>query len=200
MLQHALEQLPAHGVLATDLFRIAEATGDAALMLHALEAEAEGREEGHRALPLARASVVLREQRERSAALELLRSAARAAPHNYSLWRNLEELAMATSRYEVAAEACIGQLRAIGDDSDPGTRAELYYRLGKLALFRLERPQEGLASMRRALRLSPGHPPTLEDTGRYLNAGQLWSQQLEFVNLEIAAAGETVLRQGMVFS
>lgn len=193
MLLHALEQLPAHAVLATDLFRIAEATGDAALMLHALEAEAEGREEAHRALPLARASVVLREQRERSAALELLRSAARAAPHNYSLWRNLEELAMATSRYEVAAEACIGQLRAIGDESDAGARAELFYRLGKLALYRLERPQEGLASMRRALRLSPGHPPTLEDTGRYLNAGQLWSQQLEFVNLEISAAGETGL-------
>lgn len=193
MLLHALEQLPAHAVLATDLFRIAEATGDAALMLHALEAEAEGREVGHRALPLARASVVLREQRERSAALELLRSAAQAAPHNYSLWRNLEELGMATSRYEVAAEACIGQLRAIGEDSDAGGRAELFYRLGKLALYRLERPQEGLAAMRRALRLSPGHPPTLEDTGRYLNAGQLWSQQLEFVNLEIAAAGETGL-------
>lgn len=193
MLLHALEQLPAHAVLATDLFRIAEATGDAALMLHALEAEAEGREQAHRALPLARASVVLREQRERSAALELLRSAARAAPHNYSLWRNLEELAMATSRYEVAAEACIGQLRAIGDESDGAARAELFYRLGKLALYRLERPQEGLAAMRRALRLSPGHPPTLEDTGRYLNAGQLWSQQLEFVNLEITAAGETGL-------
>ncbi len=193
MLLHALEQLPAHAVLASDLFRIAEATGDAALMLQALEAEAQGRDEGHRALPLARASVVLREQRERGAALELLRSAARAAPHNYSLWRNLEELAMATSRYEVAAEACIGQLRAIGDESDAGARAELFYRLGKLALYRLERPQEGLAAMRRALRLSPGHPPTLEDTGRYLNAGQLWSQQLEFVNLEIAAAGETGL-------
>ncbi|MBV1859285.1 MAG: hypothetical protein KUG77_12795, partial [Nannocystaceae bacterium] len=193
MLLAALEQLPAHAVLATDLFRIAEATGDAALMLRALEAEAEGRDEAHRALPLARASVVLREQRERSAALELLRSAAGAAPHNYSLWRNLEELAMATSRYEVAAEACIGQLRAIGEDSDGGARAELFYRLGKLALYRLERPQEGLAAMRRALRLSPGHPPALEDTGRYLNAGQLWSQQLEFVNLEIAAAGETGL-------
>jgi tetratricopeptide (TPR) repeat protein len=193
MMLHALEQLPAHAVLAADLFRIAEASGDAALMLGALEAEAEGRDEAHRALPLARASVVLREQRERGAALELLRSAARTAPHNFSLWRNLEELAMATSRHEVAAEACIGQLRAIGDEGDDPTRAELYYRLGKLALFRLERPQEGLAAMRRALRLSPGHPPTLEDTGRYLNAGQMWSQQLEFVNLEIAAAGETGL-------
>lgn len=193
MLLGALEQLPAHPVLAADLFRIAEATGDAALMLQALEAEAEGRDPEHRGLPLARASVVLREQRERGAALELLRSAARAAPHNYSLWRNLEELAMATSRYEVAAEACIGQLRAIGDDADGPARAELYYRLGKLALFRLERPQEGLAAMRRALRLSPGHPPTLEDTGRYLNAGQMWAQQLEFVNLEIASAGEAGL-------
>lgn len=193
MMLGALEQLPAHPVLASDLFRIAEATGDAALMLHALEAEAEGREPEHRALPLARASVVLREQRERGAALGLLRSAAKAAPHNFSLWRNLEELAMATSRYEVAAEACIGQLRAIGDSADGRARAELYYRLGKLALFRLERPQEGLASMRRALRLSPGHPPTLEDTGRYLNAGQMWSQQLEFVNLEISAAGEAGL-------
>lgn len=193
MMLGALEQLPAHPVLASDLFRIAEATGDAALMLHALEAEAEGRAPEHRALPLARASVVLREQRERGAALALLRSAARAAPHNFSLWRNLEELAMATSRYEVAAEACIGQLRAIGDHADGPARAELYYRLGKLALFRLERPQEGLASMRRALRLSPGHPPTLEDTRRYLNAGQMWAQQLEFVNLEISAAGEAGL-------
>jgi len=196
MLLHALEQLPTHAVLAADLFRVAEATGDAALMLHALEAEAEGRDKAHRAPPLARASVVLREQRERGAALDLLRSAAHSAPHNYSLWRNLEELAMATSRYEVAAEACIGQLRAICTSdapSDPAPRAELYYRLGKLALFRLERPQEGLASMRRALKLSPGHPPTLEDTGRYLNAGQMWSQQLEFVNFEIAAAGEAGL-------
>lgn len=193
MMLGALEQLPAHPVLASDLFRIAEATGDAALMLHALEAEAEGRATEHRALPLARASVVLREQRERGAALGLLRSAAKAAPHNFSLWRNLEELAMATSHYEVAAEACIGQIRAVGDQADGPARAELYYRLGKLALFRLERPQEGLASMRRALRLSPGHPPTLEDTGRYLNAGQMWSQQLEFVNFEIAAAGEAGL-------
>ena len=69
MLLGALEQLPAHPVLAADLFRIAEATGDAALMLQALEAEAEGRDHEHRGLPLARASVVLREQRERGAAL-----------------------------------------------------------------------------------------------------------------------------------
>ncbi len=193
MLLAALEHLPAHAVLAADLFRVAETQGDGALMLQALEAEAEGRDAQRRALPLARASVVLREQRERGAALELLRSAARAATHNLSLWRNLEELAMATSRHEVAAEACIGQLRAIGDEGDAPTRAELFYRLGKLALFRLERPQEGLAAMRRALRLSPGHPPTLEDTGRYLAAGQMWAQQLEFINVEISSAGETGL-------
>ncbi|MEM6290235.1 MAG: hypothetical protein AAGA54_03190 [Myxococcota bacterium] len=193
LLLAALETFPDHLVLASDLFRVAEAGADAGLMLQALEAEADGRPESARALPLARASVVLREQRERGAALQVLRAAAEAAPHNLSLWRNLEELAMATSRHEIAAEACIGQLRAIGEQDDDAARAEIFYRLGKLALFRLERPHEGLASMRRALKLSPGHPPTLEDTGRFLNAGQMWAQQLEFVNLEIGAAAETGL-------
>ncbi len=192
LLLAALERFPNHLILASDLFRVAEAAGDAELMLQALELEAEARPEDRRALALARASVVLREQRERPSALELLRAAARAAPHNFSLWRNLEELAMATSRHEIAAEACVGQLRAAGDGDDPAL-AEVFYRLGKLALFRLDRPHEGLGAMRRALKLSPGHPLTMEDTGRFLNAGQMWAQQLEFVKLQIAAAGETGL-------
>lgn len=189
----ALERAPGHLLLASDLFRAAEAAGDAGLMLQALETEAEGRSDRSRALPLARAAVVLREQRERGPALQLLRTAARTAEDNVSLWRNLEDFAMAISRHDVAAEACVGQLRAIGDEGDDAARAEIYYRLGKLALFRLERTHDGIGAMRKAFRLSPGHPPTLEDTGRFLAAGQMWGQQLEFVNLEIASANETGL-------
>jgi tetratricopeptide (TPR) repeat protein len=193
LLLAALERFPDHLLLATDLFRLAESGGDAELMLRALEIDAESRPPSNRAPALARASVVLREHRERPAALQLLHAAAHAAPHNLSLWRNLEELATATSRFDVAAEACIGQLKAVGDAEDAGARAELYYRLGKLALFRLERPQEGLAAMRKALRLFPGHPIVMEDTGRFLNAGGMWAQQLELIKLEIAGASEAGL-------
>ena len=138
MLLHALELLPGHLGLIGDLFRVAELAGDVPLMLQALEAEAEAREPSTRAMPLARASLVLHEQRERPAAAALLLAAAEARPGNFSLWRNLEDLAMSSSRYEVAMLACLGQLRAIGD-GEPATRAELFYRVGRLAMIRLDR-------------------------------------------------------------
>ena len=193
LLLAALELAPGHLLLATDMFRIAEASGDTELMLHALEIEAESRPPERRAMPLARAAMTLREQRERAGALTLLQAAAQAQPHNASLWRSLEELAMATSRHEIALEACVGQLRAIGDEEEPGTRAELFYRMGKLALFRLDRANEGLAAMRKALRLNPAHVPAIEDTGRFLNAHGMWSQLLELVKLEIANASDAGL-------
>jgi tetratricopeptide (TPR) repeat protein len=186
----ALEALPKHLVLATDLFRIAEVAGDAELMLLALEMEAEARPPERRAMPLVRASVILREHKERSGALELLHAAAVAQPHNFSLWRSLEELSTATSRYHVALAACVGQLRAIGDAEDNAIRAEIYYRLGKLALLRLDRPIDGLAAMRKAIRLMPGHPAAMEDTGRFLNANGMWAQALELLELEITTATE----------
>ena len=189
----ALEAFPKHLVLTTDLFRLAEVAGDAELMLLALEMEAESRPAERRAMPLVRASVILREHKERSGALELLEAAALAQPHNFSLWRSLEELSTATSRYNVALAACVGQLRAIGDSEDSATRAELFYRLGKLALFRLDRPADGLAAMRRALRLMPGHPAAMEDTGRFLNANRMWAQALELIELEIASARDVGL-------
>ncbi len=64
---------------------------------------------------------------------------------------------MATARYDVAVEACAGQLKAIGG-SDPGAEAELFYRLGKLAMIRLDRVSEGLGAMRRADPKNPGPP------------------------------------------
>ena len=185
----ALESFPGHLVLASDLFRVAEVAGDAELMLQALEAEAEARPPERRAMPLARASVTLREHKERAAALELLRAAAVAQPHNASLWRSLEELSSASGRWEVAMEACLGQLKSVGESEDVAARAELFYRIGRLALFRLDRPVDGLAAMRRALRLMPGHVPAVEDTGRFLNANGMWAQLLELVKLEIANAG-----------
>jgi tetratricopeptide (TPR) repeat protein len=188
LLLAALERFGGHLVLADDLFRVAEVAGDAELMLQALELEAEFRPPEGKALALARASVTLREHRERSAALELLRSAALSMPDNYSLWRSLEELAMTTSRYDVALEACVGQLKCVGDQEDPGARAEILYRLGKLALFRLDRGIEGLSAMRKALKLMPGHPLVMEDTGRYLNAGGMWAQQLELIKFEVGSA------------
>ncbi|MCA9651765.1 MAG: tetratricopeptide repeat protein [Myxococcales bacterium] len=189
----ALAIAPGHLLLATDLFRLAEAAGDSELMLHALEIEAESRPPERRALPLARAAVTLREQRERAGALLLLEAAAQAQPHNASLWRSLEELAMATSRHDIALEACVGQLRAVGDEEDPAARAELFYRMGKLALFRLDRANEGLAAMRKALRLNPSHIPAIEDTGRFLNANGMWAQLLELIKLEIASAPDAGL-------
>ncbi|MEX1365526.1 MAG: hypothetical protein AB1Z98_20530, partial [Nannocystaceae bacterium] len=189
----ALSVVPGHLLLATDMFRLAEAAGDTELMLHALEIEAEARPPDRRALPLARAAVTLREHRERAGALTLLEAAAQAQPHNASLWRSLEELAMATSRHDIALEACVGQLRAMGDDEEPSTRAELYYRMGKLALFRLDRANEGLAAMRKALRLNPSHIPAIEDTGRFLNANGMWAQLLELIKLEIASAADAGL-------
>lgn len=187
MLLHALELVPHHLGLISDLFRIAELAGDVALMLQALEAEAEAREPRQRAMPLARASLVLHEQRERPAAAALLLAAAEAQPDNFSLWRNLEELAMSSSRYEVAMLACLGQLRAIGD-GEPGTRAELFYRVGRLAMIRLDRVNEGLAAMRKALRLFPPHIPALEDTARYLIVNGLWAQLLELLKLQASYA------------
>ncbi len=196
LLLAALDIAPGHLLLVTDLFRIAEVAGDTELMLHALEIEAEARPPERRAMPLARAAVTLREQRERAGALQLLQAAARSQPSNASLWRSLEELSMATSRHDVALEACVGQLQAMGDGEDPTARAELFYRMGKLALFRLDRSTEGLAAMRKALRLNPGHVPAIEDTGRFLNANGMWAQLLELVKLEIANASQAGLTRG----
>jgi len=188
LLLAALERFGHHLVLARDLFRIAEVDGDAELMLHALELEAESRSSPHRALALARASVTLREHRERPAALALLHAAAIDQPRNVSLWRSLEELAMATARHDLALEACVGQLKAIDGDADHAARAELLVRLGRLSLFRLERGAEGFAAMRKAMRLSPGHPLVLEDTGRYLTEGGMWAQLLELAQSELQSS------------
>jgi len=187
LLLAALELGPSHVGLVSDLARMAELSGDTELLLHALELDAETRTAHARALPLARASLVLREHKERGAALVLLRTAAHAQPDNLSLWRNLEELSLATNRYDTALEACVGQLRTMATE-EAATRAEVYYRLGKLALFRLDRTSDGLMAMRKVLRLFPGHIPALEDTGRYLIANQMWAQLLELLKLQITSA------------
>jgi tetratricopeptide (TPR) repeat protein len=192
MLLHALELVPGHLGLISDLFRMAELAGDPALMLQALEAEAEARDTRQRSMPLARASLVLLDQRERPAAVALLLAAAEAQPDNFSLWRNLEDLAMSSSRYEIGLMACLGQLRAIGE-GEPAARAELFYRVGRLAMIRLDRVNEGLAAMRKALRLFPAHVPAVEDTARYLISNGLWSQLLELLKLQASTAREAGL-------
>jgi len=188
LLLGALELQPGHPLLAADLFRIAEVGGDTELMLQALELEADARPPGARAMPLARASLALRDVRERQAALQLLQAAAHEQPHSFSLWRGLEELAMGMSRYDVALDALVGQIRSLSTGEDLTLRAELYYRMGRLALFRLDRTAQGLSAMRRALRYNPAHVPALEDTGRFLGAGGMWAQLLELERIEIAAA------------
>ena len=193
LLLASLESFKGHLGLAADLFRTAEIASDPELMLHALEFEADARPPEQRAMPLARASVTLREQRQPDAALDLLRAATQAQPHNASLWRSLEELASAQGRWDVAMEACVGQLNAVGESEDAVARAELFYRVGRLALFRLDRPVDGLAAMRKALRLTPGHIPAIEDTGRFLNANGMWAQLLELVKLEISTAADAGL-------
>ena len=192
LLHAATEEQPKSLTLAQDLFRMAEAAGNPEMMLRALELEADARPPELRAMPLTRASLTLREMRERAGAVTLLHAAARAQPSNISLWRNLEELSMATARYDIAVHACAGQLKAIGAD-DPAVQAELYYRLGKLAMIRLDRVTEGLAAMRKALKLFPGHIPALEDAGRYLIANDAWSQLLELLKLQVATADDAGL-------
>lgn len=187
LLVAAVEEQPSNLLLVQDLFRIAEAAGNPELMLRGLEAEADARPGEQRAIPLARASLVLREVRERAAAVSLLHAAAKLQPSNFSLWRNLEELGMAIARYDVAVEACAGQLKAIAG-ADSQAEAELFYRLGKLAMIRLDRVSEGLGAMRRALKLFPGHIPALEDAGRYLIANESWHQLLELLKLQVATA------------
>lgn len=187
LLVAAVEEQPGNILLIQDLFRVAEAAANPELMLRALELEADARPPEQRPVALARASLVLREIRERGAAVSLLHAAAKLQPKNFSLWRNLEELSMATARYDVAVEACAGQLKAIGG-GDPGAEAELFYRLGKLAMIRLDRVSEGLGAMRRALRLYPGHTPALEDAGRYLIANESWHQLLELLKLQVTTA------------
>jgi tetratricopeptide (TPR) repeat protein len=188
----AVEEQRGNLSLLQDLFRLAEAAGNAELMLRALEFEADARPPELRAMPLTRASLVLRELRERGAAVSLLHAAAKTQPGNVSLWRNLEDLSMATARYDVAVEACAGQLKAIGSE-DPAIQAELFYRLGKLAMIRLDRVTEGLGAMRKALKLFPGHIPALEDAGRYLIANDAWAQLLELLKLQVATADDAGL-------
>jgi len=188
----AVEEQRGNLSLLQDLFRLAEAAGHSELMLRALEFEADARPPELRAMPLTRASLVLREIRERGAAVSLLHAAAKTQPGNVSLWRNLEDLSMATAHYDVAVEACAGQLKAIGTE-DPAIQAELFYRLGKLAMIRLDRVTEGLAAMRKALKLFPGHIPALEDAGRYLIANDAWAQLLELLKLQVATADDAGL-------
>lgn len=192
LLVAATEEQRGNLSLLQDLFRLAEAAGNSELMLRALEFEADARPPELRAMPLTRASLVLREIRERGAAVSLLHAAAKTQPGNVSLWRNLEDLSMATARYDVAVEACAGQLKAIGNE-DPAIQAELFYRLGKLAMIRLDRVTEGLAAMRKALKLFPGHIPALEDAGRYLIANDAWAQLLELLKLQVATADDAGL-------
>ena len=185
ILAAALEIRPDHPGLSADLFRAAELAGDSEMMVLALEHQAEHSEGPLRAMPLARASLVFREARERGAAVELLRASAAAQPDNLSLWRNLEELAMASSRYEVAVEACLGALKVIQDE-DADARAEIFYRLGRLAMIRLDQVNEGLAAMRKCLRIFPDHVIALEDTARYLITNGMWAQLLELLQLQIS--------------
>ncbi|GEM_PF-1941633 len=192
LLLAALDSTPEHVGLINDLLRTAEVSGDPRVILLALEAEIDTRKGERRAMPLARASLLLREQRERPAAVALLHAAAVAQPNNISLWRSLEELAMSTSGYEMALRACIGQLHAIGSD-EPATRAELFYRIGRLAMIRLDRVSDGLSAMRKALRLFPGHVPAIEDTARYLIDHSLWAQLLELLKLQISTSSEAGL-------
>lgn len=184
-----LEQAPGHVGTIADLVRIAELSGDPDLMLRAFEADADTRPAGQRAMPLVRVSLVLREHRERAAAVSILHAAAREQPRNISLWRSLEELSMSSARYEVALEACLAQARALGD-ADPAQRAELFYRAGRLALARLERPTEGLAAMRKAIRLFPNHIPAVEEAARYLIGQSAWAQLVELLQLSAALVRE----------
>lgn len=194
LLAEALEAMPGHLGLATDLVRIAEMAGDPNLLLFALESEADARGAGAQAMPLARASMALHEQRDRAGAIGLLFAAARDQPQNFSLWRNLEELSMSSSRYDVALAACAGQLRAMGDqDRDRSAAAEIYYRMGRLALGRLDRVPEGLSALRKALRLFHGHTPALEEAGRYLIANGMWGQLIEVLETQITTAKDAGL-------
>ena len=161
-------------------------------MLMALEVEAGSPSTATRSLALARASSVLREHKDRNAAVQLLHASALQQPANISLWRNLEDLAMASSRYEIATQACLRQLQTL-DKQDDASRAELHYRTGRLLMMRMDRVPEGLASMRKALRLSPSHVIALEDTARYLIANGLWSQLLELFKLRISTSEEAGL-------
>lgn len=193
LLVEASEIVPGHLGLATDLVRIAELAGDRELLLFALELEADARGPGHQAMPLARASMALHEQRDRSGAIALLFAAARDQPENFSLWRNLEDLSMSSSRYDVAMAACAGQLKAIPEREDPAIAAEIYYRMGRLALGRLDRVPEGLAALRKALRLFHGHTPALEEAGRYLIANGMWGQLIEVLETQITTAKDAGL-------
>ncbi|MCB9702041.1 MAG: tetratricopeptide repeat protein [Myxococcales bacterium] len=190
MLGTALEEVNGHLSVAQDLYRVAALASDVEMELRALEAEADALAPDRRGHPLAEISRLLRANRERSAALQLLEAAALSQPHVYSLWRMLEDQAMAAAAYEVAVEACVGQLKALGD-GDPLLQAELFYRIGKLAMIRLDRVGEGLAAMRKALRLDPLHIPALEDAGRYLIANESWAQLLEFLREQAANAEAT---------
>ena len=193
LLLAALALFPGHLGLLGDLFRMAEVAGDGELLLHALQMEASARPPDQRAMPLARASAALRELKERDASITLMQAAAHAQPHNYSLWRSLEELSTAAGRHDAALDACIGQLRTIGDEEDPTIRAELYYRLGKNLLFHSSKIPEGLVAMRKALRLDPWHMPAIEDTSRFLIGHAMWAQLLEFLKLQISGAKRAAL-------
>ena len=187
MLGAALDEVEGHLLVAQDLRRVAERAQDVEMILRALEAEASALPENRRAGPLAEISVHLARHRERAASLQLLESAAHAQPSCLTLWRQLEELSMRTAHYDTAVAACLGQLKSL-DEGDPLAQAELYYRVGKLAMLRLDRVNDGLAAMRRALRLDPLHIPALEDAGRYLISNESWAQLLELLKTQAASA------------
>ncbi|MEZ4430587.1 MAG: hypothetical protein R3A51_23170, partial [Nannocystaceae bacterium] len=187
MLTTALEEQPGNISLTRDLYQITEGSDDLAMRLLAEELDAEAHDGPARALPLWRASEVLEEARERPAAVALLRAAAHSQPSSVTLWRELEILSMKAARYDVAVEACVGQIKAIGEH-DNSTRAELFYRIGKLAMGRLGRVTEGLAAMRKAVRLNPEHMPALEDASGYLVANEAWSQLLMLYELQVTTA------------
>ncbi|RMG93995.1 MAG: hypothetical protein D6705_17285 [Deltaproteobacteria bacterium] len=186
LLLSALEAAGPSPLLVEDMFRVADAMGDADLLLRATELWA--RHPGiRRTVALARAGSEFRAQQDAAAAAALLRTAARSAPEVLALWRAVEETAPAAGRADWAFEAALAVLRPLGG-RDAALRSQAYLRAAQIALQHLDRIPESIAAVRRALQLDPTNLPAAELARRHLGARGMWGQYLEILRLELATA------------
>ena len=192
LLLSALEACGPTPLLVEDMLRIADALGDADLLLRAVELAAE-HPGPRRTIALSRAASEFRAHKDAAAATAMLRAAARSAPDHLALWRSVEQTAPAGGRPDFAFEAALAAVRVLGREDAP-LRAHAYHRAARIAIRALDRVPEAVAAVRRAIAADPTCVPALWDLRAVLEARGAWAQVLELLRLERStaeAAGRT---------
>lgn len=182
----ALSMIPTHAGLLADLERVAEHSGDHDFLIEALERSAIPAGPASTAA-LARLCLLLPDNDPSPTTLKLFTAYAHARPSVLSGWHLLTDQAVRRGDYATAVEGLGGALDCMESDDAPG-RAQVYYRLARLSLEHLDRVEDGLAFLRKALRCDPTHRVAYLDLAELLEARQDWGALAELVRQQAELA------------